>query len=214
MTSEDIIQERKPRPVLILLTPEGSLAERINREAFVHFLGAIERTIREFESQELRSVGINLQLACALLPDGGKVVEIQLRPAETRWDGIRCLEQAVRDLAAPPVAVGPVAFASQTVLWGGARAEDAGFAFPFTERFAGRSGLLDDLLMSRAASSETPQSEGGFMFGRANLRQSWWRRFASWIRQRVGLSPSGSSSGAAEPTENAESPAKAAPQTL
>ncbi|MFV1967602.1 MAG: tetratricopeptide repeat protein [Pirellulaceae bacterium] len=134
------------REFLMLLVPDHLLVQRISQESLTHFVLALDRTVKTFFEGLEPSSGFDIQVAYALLPDGNRLVEIETQPTEVDGKTRSELRARLRELAAPPVRQGPVAFASRMMIGGGSKLVDVSFGFPFSRLFQGQVGVLDDLL--------------------------------------------------------------------
>lgn len=106
-----------PQPCQVnLLSPPTELPQRINHEAFQHFLQAMVREVEEFFEKLPEGPGVDCRMALALLPEGNRLVDVAIRPDCVELDGLR---QQLVDLPAPPVRRGPVAILAHMLVRGG-----------------------------------------------------------------------------------------------
>src|SRR5262249_12972980 len=117
--------------------------------------------------------GLDLQVACALLPEDKLLLEIQVQPEDVPTETIAGLRRSLEMLPRPRVRFGPVAFSSRSMVRGGCTQPGGGFGFPFASLLKpGKQGMLDDLLME--AGGCTPATES---------TESWWWK----IKRAIGL---------------------------
>lgn len=160
-----------PREFVMLLAEEEDLDARIHAEAFHSFLAACERTVQDVFAGICDTHGFDLQVACALLPNGEKIIECQTSCGPTS-DEIDSLVDALRRLQSPPVANGPVPFVFRVMVNGGAD-DAAQLYYPFSHTLAGRQGMLDDLLMEAGGMPR--------VLTHYKRLRAWWARLRSWL---------------------------------
>jgi hypothetical protein len=150
---------------LLLLTPDGHIHQRMDRpEQFVDFVKEVVDATRQYFQMHPPPCGLDLRVACAILPQDKLVLEIVLWPREQSGVIVPGLRRHLEALPRPRVNYGPVAFASQTIIQGGCSEEHEGFGVPFASLMKpGQHGSLDDVLMDIAGLSAEPTS--------------WWGKF-------------------------------------
>ena len=152
-------QEPLPREFLILLNPDDQINQRVDSRAFQDLVGAVLDVIKKHFSRLPARRGFDLQVACAILPGGKLLTEIQTSPPEGLGDIFNGLREQMMTLPLPRVIRGPVAFASRDLIRGGCPESELAFAFPFSSLTTpGESRPLDEVLM--AAGGVEPQVSG------------------------------------------------------
>jgi hypothetical protein len=150
---------------LVIVTPPiFEVSARIDQAEFHAFVDAVEEEVQRYFRESPAASGIDLNVACALLPSGRLLVDIQLWPAVPTAG----LAERIEGLRRPVVRVGPVAFLRCTTVNGGCRQRHDGFRSPFASlaRPDGRQSL-DELLMAVDC--------GG---------ASWWDRLRRFFGER------------------------------
>ena len=182
----DDAADRPPREFMMPLHAEPQLRRRIHPEAFFHFALAAARATKEHFDELPPLQGMDLQVACALLPDGNRILSIQSCPDDVSAEVLRKLAQRLEELPAPPVREGPVAFVSRSMVADGCDRMPVTFDFPFAECGAVPESL-DDVLMrigglapDAPAVPNSPLKKGGL---------SWRRRLACALPQARRLWP-------------------------
>ena len=99
-----------PREFVMLLAREEDLRSRIHAEAFHSFLAVCQQSVDDVFSDLDDAQGCDVQVACALLPNGEKIIEFEAHPKPISRT-MESLGEAIRDLQCPPIAHGPVPFA-------------------------------------------------------------------------------------------------------
>jgi hypothetical protein len=157
--------------LLMLLTPDHHINQRMARpEQLVEFVKAVVDATKQYFQMFPPACGLDLRVACAVLPQDKLVLEIDLWPREQLGVVVPGLRKHLEALPRPKVNYGPVAFSSHSVVQGGCSEEHEGFGFPFASLMRpGQQGSLDDLLMAAAGSSAGPKS--------------WWGK----LKQAFGL---------------------------
>jgi tetratricopeptide (TPR) repeat protein len=145
---------------LMLLTPDYHINQRMERpEQFVDFVKAVVDATEEYFQKFPPVCGLDLRVACAVLPQDKVLLEIALWPREQFGAIVPGLRKHLEALPRPKVNYGPVAFSSQSVVQGGSSEEHEGFGFPFASLMKpGQQGALDDLLMGAAGGSAESKS--------------------------------------------------------
>lgn len=172
---KDAASESPPREFMMLLTPSIPTFEtnqRVNQQAFMDFVQAVEGTTKDYFQKLPQGQGLDLQVACAVLPQNKLLLEIQAQPDNIPEETIVGLRQRLESLPRPAVRLGPVAFSIRSMVWGGCARTDAGFGFPFASLAQSgkqRWGKLDDILMEAA--------------GCTLAAESWWGK----IKRALGL---------------------------
>lgn len=140
-----------PKDLVFLLTPALDIYRRIEPREFVAFVSNVDRAIDDQFLNEPVCDGIEIQVACALLPGNKKLVEFQVRPPIAGSAHVERLAAVIDQMPIPEVIEGPVAFFRRGVFGGGTR-QEGGFGLPFVQ-FPLNPGtvLLDDLLMQAGA---------------------------------------------------------------
>src|SRR5262245_3272031 len=134
--------------LLILTPPLFPVGERIDPGEFAAFVEAVEVEIQRYFRESRVTQGVDINAACALLPSGRLLVDVQTCPA---WPLVRTagLAERIERLNRPGVRGGPVAFVRSTTVNGGCLKPHAGFATPFASILTtGRRQTLDELLMA------------------------------------------------------------------
>lgn len=145
---------------LMLLTPDFHINQRMERpEQFVEFVKTVVDATEQYFQRFPPACGLDLRIACALLPQDKLLLEIDLWPREQFGAIVPSLRKHLEALPRPRVNYGPVAFSSQSVIQGGCSEENEGFGFPFASLMKpGQQAPLDDLLMKAAGSSVEPKT--------------------------------------------------------
>jgi hypothetical protein len=146
---------------VFLLTPEFDIYQRIEPAAFIEFVSKVDCAIKAAFDNRPTDEGVELQVACALLPGQKKVVEGQIQPEHAASRHVERLAQAIDALQVPEVLDGPVAFFRRCVLSGGLN-PSPGFGLPFFQ-FLRHPGmvLLDEVLMQAGDMKAGSQSFWG-----------------------------------------------------
>jgi tetratricopeptide (TPR) repeat protein len=120
-----------PHPVtqVVVLTAGDAMGQRIQQEAFRHFIAAMMCEVEEFVAGLPKGRGMDLRLALALLPDGRKLVDVEVRP-DHLGSTLDALRSKLSEMPAPPIQRGPVALLASTLIWGGSDAPDQSFRHP------------------------------------------------------------------------------------
>ena len=131
--------------LLILCPPIFAVGERVDRGALAAFADAAEAETQRYFRQSPPAHGVDLNVACALLPGGATLVDIQAWPAvPVEW-----LAERVRALPRPAVSGGPVAFVRSTTVNGGCPGRREGSWLPFASIItAGGVRPLEELLVA------------------------------------------------------------------
>jgi hypothetical protein len=148
---------------VFLLTPEFDIYQRVEPEAFIDFVQRVDRAINEEFANHPKGEGVELQVACALLPSRKKLVEGRIEPENAASRHVERLAQVIDRLQVPEVSDGPVAFFRRCVLSGGLN-PSPGFGLPFFQ-FLRHPGmlLLDEVLMEAGRVKAGSQSFWGKM---------------------------------------------------
>jgi hypothetical protein len=131
----------------------------MNLESLSHFVAAVAREVRDRvdDATDAGPLGDGeLDVACALLPNGRLLLDVQLLPQSAVPAWVGSLEQRLSELALPPVRTSPVAFSFRISLGKGVGDAQLPFRVPFTrwaEDWSG--GSLDQLIRAAAASTRT-----------------------------------------------------------
>jgi hypothetical protein len=148
---------------VLLLTPDFHISQRVDQQAFLNFFGAVDATIKNYFQEFPQPEGLDVQVACAVLPQDKLLVEVQVQPKDVPDEVLLGLRQRIEALPRPEVRHGPVAFSSRSLVGGGCPDSDVEFGFPFASLMkTGTDCPLDDALMVA----------GGFNAASA----SWWGR--------------------------------------
>jgi hypothetical protein len=137
---------KPPHDALVIFTPPiFEVSARIDQAEFHAFVDAVEEEVQRYFRELPAASGVDLNVACALLPSGRLLVDIQLWPAAATTG----LAKRIEGLRRPVVRGGPVAFVRSTTVNGGCTQRHDGFRFPFASvtRPGGRQSL-DELLMA------------------------------------------------------------------
>jgi tetratricopeptide (TPR) repeat protein len=134
---------------IMLLTPDHDINQRMNRpDQFAAFVKEVVDATKQYFQRFPPECGLDLRVACAVLPHDKLLLEIQVWPREQAGAIVAGLRQQIEALPRPKVRYGPVAFASQSVVQGGCAQEHKEYGFPFASLLKpGQQGSLDDLLM-------------------------------------------------------------------
>lgn len=181
--------ERPLLPITILLHSDAEVRERIDAEALTHFVTAFHRSMEDFFEDQPSSSPAAIQVACALLPEGRRLLEVQWEPNGETIPIRRQLHNRLAALAVPMVRGRPVAFAVRLVR-GNLTSADPPFRLghPFRTLYRGRSPRsLDELLMT-AAGLEGDGENGGSRI-RGALR-TCWERLRGLVRRSFASSRS------------------------
>jgi hypothetical protein len=145
---------KPPHDGLLVLTPPiFDLGSRIDADELSTFVEAVEREVQWFFRESPPAPGADLNAACALLPGGGLLVDVQVWPAV----GTVGLTERIECLKWPVVRGGPVAFVRSTTVNGGCPRRHDGFRVPFrSDLGSSAQGPLDALLMA-AVNRRTPR---------------------------------------------------------
>jgi len=164
-TVQDLGGVKPPRiDNILLLHPDFQIDQRVNKRAFTNYFLAVDGATKTHFQHFPQAFGLDILVACALVPSDKLLVDIQVRPENVPAEIIAALWQRIVAIPRPPTRLGPVAFASRSVIQGGCSGPDPSFNFPFASIMKpGRQGLLDDVLMEAAGSSVPGQS--------------WWQQF-------------------------------------
>ncbi|MFO0868078.1 MAG: tetratricopeptide repeat protein [Pirellulales bacterium] len=157
-----------PREFVTLWVSESLARQRMNLEALSHFVAAVTREIHQ-RVDDTCDDG-ELDVACALLPNGRLLVDVQVQPQQATPAWLAPLEKRLAELPLPPVRRLPVAFSFRTSLGRGIAAGEHAFRIPFVRWAADWSGgSIDQLILSAATrlgiwegerSVELPADEG------------------------------------------------------
>ncbi len=142
--------DEMPREFFMILAPDHVIAQRINQEAFVHFVAAFDRTVKGFAGKTEPQPGVDLQIGYAMFPGGQRLIDLQIRPDALPPHIVTELKLELESLRQPPVEGGPVSFCCRAMLWGGATGPHAAFQFPFSHQLGRRSASFDQLLTEAA----------------------------------------------------------------
>jgi hypothetical protein len=135
----------------MLLTPDFQISQRVDQQAFVDFIVAANSATKGYFEQFPQPRGLEVQVACAALPQDKLLLEIQVQPEAVPDEVLVSLRQRIEALPRPEVKHGPVAFSSRLLIQGGCPECDVAFGFPFASIMKpGAQGLLDDMLMAAA----------------------------------------------------------------
>lgn len=201
-----------PRDVVVLLTPGPRCATRVYYEPLSHYIRALQCMVEEFFAERPPESGLDIQVACALLPDRYKLFECESWPSVPEGRELIALTDRLKQLAVPPVWDGPVVFFCRMRIRGGADQPPPPGWQPF-ERLYPWQDLddLEDLLMGAV---ELKSDDAGFdgqagsiaTAGDTSVRMeddpanqdgtlqkgSWWSRIAGAIAGFFGLFEEGS----------------------
>jgi|GEM_PF-1475523 len=150
--------EEMPREFFMILVPDHVIAQRVNQEAFVHFVAAFDRTVKAFVGKTETQPGVDVQIGYAMFPGGQRLIDLQIRPAALPPHIVTELKLELESLRQPPVEGGPVSFCCRAMLWGGASGPHAPFQFPFSQYLGRRSASFDQML-TEAAGLPCPAAE-------------------------------------------------------
>ncbi len=177
----DDVADRPPREFMMPLHAEPQLRQRIHPEAFFHFAMAAARATKEHFDASPPDRGMDLQVACALLPDGNRILSIQSCPDDVSAELLRKLAERLEELPAPPVRQRPVAFVSRSMVAGGCERMPVTFDFPFAESGAVPESLDDVLMQIGGLVPDVPNSQ------LEKAGSSWRRRLACSLPQASRL---------------------------
>ncbi|HND52943.1 MAG TPA: tetratricopeptide repeat protein, partial [Pirellulaceae bacterium] len=158
----NVASQGGPREFVTLWVPENVVRERVQVDALSHFVAAVERVVRrELEAAARKPLAPGeveladleqgeLDVACALLPNGRLLLDIQFHPPELADRFQKSLEEQLSGLRCPPVRSLPVTFSFRKRLGRTTRGLH-GFHVPFL-RMAGdwQGDSLDDLVLAAA----------------------------------------------------------------
>jgi hypothetical protein len=151
----DGVDDKGSREFVTLWVSESQARERMNLESLSHFVAAVAREVRDRvdDATDAGPLGDGeLDVACALLPNGRLLLDVQLLPQSAVPAWVGSLEQRLSELALPPVRTSPVAFSFRISLGKGVGDAQLPFRVPFTrwaEDWSG--GSLDQLIRAAAA---------------------------------------------------------------
>ncbi len=161
-----------PRDLVFLLTPAFDIYRRIEAGDFIAFVSNVSRAMDE-QFKRVLSEGIELQVACALLPGRNKLVEFQVQPPGAHSAECEQLAAVIDQMVVPEVIEGPVGFFRRGVFGGGA-IQEGGLGLPFLQ-FLRKPGmvLLDDVLLQAGGVPSSSPSRWRKLFGffRADTRR-------------------------------------------
>ncbi len=177
--------DEMPREFFMILAPDQVIAQRVNQEAFVHFVAAFDRTVKSFAHKTETQPGVDVQIGYAMFPGGRRLIDLQIRPETLPSHIATELTMELEALRQPPVEGGPVSFCCRAMLWGGATGPHASFQFPFSRYFGKRSASFDQLLTEAAGLAFSPSASArGVVAGRgdrAGAVRTLWRRLRAWL---------------------------------
>lgn len=137
------------REFVTLWVSESLARQRVNLEALSHFVSALAREVHRWveHADELGE----LDVACALLPNGRLLIDAQFAPhlPAPKWLGP--LREQLEKLAAPPVRTLPVAFSCRVPVGEGEAARPGTFRVPFTTHASDWRGSSMERLILTAA---------------------------------------------------------------
>jgi tetratricopeptide (TPR) repeat protein len=171
------------------VTPAPLFRERIDMEAFSHFVSAFQRGILDHVLAH-RATGAHLQVACALCPAARLVLEVQSRPVDFDLAYCQGMVDDLRSLNAPPIQHGPILFVVQ-LCFPEADPDLLGrspFLLPFSSRFPRGLNSYDEVILRLAGLDPAAclKPEEGMKRGkpgeRGAMRPGWWPRLKVWIR--------------------------------
>lgn len=151
----DGLDDKGSREFVTLWVSESQARERMNLESLSHFVAAVAREVRDRVDDATDAGPLDdgeLDVACALLPNGRLLLDVQLLPQSAAPAWLGSLEQRLNELALPPVRTSPVAFSFRISLGRGVGDAQLPFRVPFTrwaEDWSG--GSLDQLIRAAAA---------------------------------------------------------------
>lgn len=151
----DGLDDKGSREFVTLWVSESQARERMNLESLSHFVAAVAREVRDRvdDATDAGPLGDGeLDVACALLPNGRLLLDVQLLPQSSAPAWLGSLEERLSELALPPVRTSPVAFSFRISLGRGVGEAQLPFRVPFTrwaEDWSG--GSLDQLIRAAAA---------------------------------------------------------------
>jgi hypothetical protein len=160
-----------PQDLIFLLTPVDDLSRRIEGPEFTAFMLQLDKTISDELHQQNGAESLVFQVACALLPNRTKIIDIQMQPPNAASVLITHLRSAIDKMPMPEVSNGPVAFMRQ-VVFGDAKLPQGGFTPSFLRFLLGPGpAWLDDVLMQTAGIPSRSRSLWrklvGFFYGEA-----------------------------------------------
>jgi hypothetical protein len=148
-----------PLDVVFLYTPVDDVSRRIEAPELGSFMVQLDIAIHAASQQRHSTECLFLQVACALLPNGKQIVDIQMQPPHDSLVLSTPLNHAIEQISTPEVIEGPVAFMRQVVLGEGKLPQERGFAPSFARFLPGPgSMLLDDALLQAAGISPPSKS--------------------------------------------------------
>src|SRR5262245_13471823 len=145
LPAEDATNDPALRDFVMLLTPDFHINQRVDQQAFIAFARSVDNATKTYFKQSPSERGLDLQVACALLPEDKLLLEIQVQPEDVPTETIAGLRRSLEMLPRPRVRFGPVAFSSRSMVRGGCTQPGGGFGFPFASLLKpGKQGMLDD----------------------------------------------------------------------
>ncbi|NQU23868.1 MAG: tetratricopeptide repeat protein [Candidatus Nealsonbacteria bacterium] len=181
----DAADDQPPREFMMPLHTEPQLRQRIHPEAFFHFALAATRATHDYFEQVPLDRGIDLQVACALLPDGNRIVSIRSCPDGAAAESLCKLAQRLEELATPPVRDGPVAFVARSMVGGGCDRLPVTFDFPFAECGAGPESLDTVLMRAGGLQADLPAVVQPAARSAGAVRRpgagGLWQRITRWV---------------------------------
>jgi tetratricopeptide (TPR) repeat protein len=175
-----------PERLVLLLTPDGERARRVDEGAFGHFMVALVREIERAFAECRPDERLVIQTAFALLPGGRRLIQVDTYPARLVEEIRHRLLPRLRALAAPPVIDGPVAVLVRSPS-PSAAADSVSCLFPppFGDFLPSDDGeTLDDVLMRLAEPGPSPKRES-VSRGLAARLLGWCQRLGHrWVRPR------------------------------
>lgn len=123
--------------IVMLLTHHQ---DRVETDTLQHFIEAIHACLRKREQECAEHEGVDLQIACALLPAARPVWELHSYPKSPTDDLLQRLRKELELLPYPPVNSQPVVFCIRARLWLGEEAPEGTFPAPL-EYYLLRHGI-------------------------------------------------------------------------
>lgn len=165
------------REIVMLLTSEAHLRQRISPSALGHYFEVVRREVAQFFQQHTLPWGFDLQVAIAVFPDRKPLIDVQGKPPLPYPTGdllVSCLES----VEVPAVWNGPAAFAFRQMINGGGNDVAPQFPFPFLRRWQLYPEGVDVDDFIRQCAEERKQERSGFW---ERSKQIAFRLLQSWF---------------------------------
>lgn len=132
-----------------LLTDEATVRERMDISALMPLITTLLGEIKGHARSANVVSGIDLYMGFAILPQGRRLMDIQVQPKEGVAFDLSTLRDRLQALPLPAVEKGPVAVAIFEPVAGGTGSPRS-FASPFAQLLQGCNGSFEERLMSAA----------------------------------------------------------------